>query len=64
VPLQKAAEDVIAGELPKQGGEGGVIAVDSAGQYTMQFNTDGMYRGVIDADGKVSVAIFKEEGPR
>jgi hypothetical protein len=30
----------------------------------MQFNTESMYRGVIDAEGKVSVAIFKEEGAR
>jgi beta-aspartyl-peptidase (threonine type) len=58
VSVEQAARDVIAGELPKQGGEGGVIAVDSAGRFTMQFNTEGMYRGVIDADGKVTVAIL------
>jgi len=64
VSLDRAAEDVIAGELAKQGGEGGVIAIDSAGRYTMRFNTEGMYRGVIDAEGKVTVAIFKDEGAR
>ena len=62
VSLDKAAQHVIEGELPKQGGEGGVIALDTAGRYTMRFNTEGMYRGVIDAEGKVSVAIFGNSG--
>jgi beta-aspartyl-peptidase (threonine type) len=60
--LDKAAQDVIEVELPRQGGEGGVIALDTAGRYTMRFNTEGMYRGVINAEGKVSVAIFGDSG--
>ena len=59
VPLEQAVHDVIGVELPKQGGDGGVIALDTAGHFTMQFNTEGMYRGVIDAEGKASVAIFR-----
>ena len=35
-------------------------AVDRAGNIAMPFNTTGMYRGWIDADGKVTVAIYKE----
>jgi len=37
---------------------GGVIAVDKEGNYTMIFNTSGMFRGYVTADGKREVAIF------
>jgi len=42
------------------GGDGGVIAIDKDGNIAMPFNTSGMYRGYVDADGKTVVEIFKE----
>ncbi|OFY63200.1 MAG: beta-aspartyl-peptidase [Bacteroidetes bacterium RIFCSPLOWO2_02_FULL_36_8] len=57
--LKDAAEEVVMKKLVTDGGEGGIIAVDKDGNYTMTFNSEGMYRGVITADGKVWVGIYK-----
>ncbi len=56
--VRQAAETVILDELKSQGGEGGVITIDSAGKIAMPFNSAGMYRASIDVDGHVSVEIF------
>jgi len=48
-------------KLKERGGSGGVIALDRKGNFALPFNSEGMYRGYIRADGKPSVAIFKEE---
>jgi len=50
---------VIFGKLLPVDGTGGIIAVDKDGNYTMTFNTSGMFRGVVTADGKREVAIYK-----
>ena len=60
VPLAKAAQTVVMEKLPKMGGDGGVIAIDSRGNIAMPFNTTGMYRAYIDDDGKPVVKIYKE----
>ena len=57
-PLAQAAKEVVMDVVPKLGGDGGVIALDSNGSFTTPFNTDGMYRGWVDRDGKVHVAIL------
>ncbi|MBW7840713.1 MAG: isoaspartyl peptidase/L-asparaginase, partial [Chitinophagaceae bacterium] len=54
-----AAKQVID-EIGKMGGNGGIIALDKAGNVAMEFNTPGMYRGMIDENGKVSISIYKE----
>jgi beta-aspartyl-peptidase (threonine type) len=41
------------------GGTGGLIAIDRQGNIALPFNTNGMYRGSVDADGQVVVAIYK-----
>ena len=56
----KAADDVVLGVIPKLGGDGGVIALDADGNIATPFNTDGMFRGWIDRDGKVHIAIYAE----
>jgi beta-aspartyl-peptidase (threonine type) len=56
--LEEAAHEVIFNKLLPAGGTGGVIAVDKDGNYTMTFNTSGMFRGVVTAGGMRSVAIF------
>jgi beta-aspartyl-peptidase (threonine type) len=60
-PVQKAAETVINKEIPKLGGDGGAIALSADGSIAMPFNTDGMYRGWIGADGVAHVAIYADE---
>ncbi|MGH8309660.1 MAG: isoaspartyl peptidase/L-asparaginase family protein [Steroidobacteraceae bacterium] len=58
VPLQQAAREVIQDKLRKLGGTGGVIALDARGSVVMEFNTDGMFRGVKSA-GRREVAIYR-----
>jgi beta-aspartyl-peptidase (threonine type) len=58
--LGTAAETVVA-ELEAVGGSGGLIAVDSAGNVALPFNSAGMYRGRIAADGVAWTGIYREE---
>jgi L-asparaginase / beta-aspartyl-peptidase len=60
VSLQQAANDVVMGELVAQHGEGGVIGIDRQGQVADVFNSNGMMRGVVRADGKIVIRVFKE----
>ena len=43
------------------GGEGGLIALDTAGNVAMPFSTTGMFRGYITEDGEVTVKIYGDE---
>jgi beta-aspartyl-peptidase (threonine type) len=54
-----AAREVIHEKLPKIEGKGGLIALDSKGNFTTPYNTPGMFHGWINADGTVHVAIFE-----
>jgi len=58
--LKDAANEVIMVKLKKQGGDGGIIAVDKNGNFAMPFNTPGMFRGFIKAGGEMKVAMFGE----
>jgi len=60
-PLKLAAAEVINQEIPSMGGNGGAIALDTDGHIAIPFNTDGMYRGWIGADGVPHVAIYGDE---
>ena len=57
--LQEAAEAVLA-QVASLGGEGGLIAVDAAGNVALPFNTPAMYRGHVDAAGRIVVAIDRD----
>ena len=59
-PIAEAARTVVMDVIPKMGGDGGVIALDANGNFALPFNTDGMYRGWIDRDGKTHIAILAE----
>ncbi|KAB2814697.1 isoaspartyl peptidase/L-asparaginase family protein [Phaeocystidibacter luteus] len=48
--LSAAANDILFNILNAQHGAGGLIALDANGNYTMPFNTSGMFRGVKNAD--------------
>ena len=57
--LQQAADEVINKRILKIGGDGGLIAVDSKGDIAMPFNTEGMYRGCRDSEGKKEISIYR-----
>lgn len=58
--VAEAARAIIHDELPKLGGEGGLIALDAHGRVSTPFNTDGMFHGYIRTDGTMWIEIFKE----
>ena len=55
--VKEAAEEVVHKKLVDMGGSGGVIALDTKGNFAMPFNTAGMYRGYIKSDGKPTISI-------
>ncbi len=59
--LAQATRDLIHGELTEMGGDGGIIAIDPAGNIVMDFNTAGMYRAAIDSSGALTVRIYGDD---
>ena len=56
--LQEAARTAL--DAVKQlGGTGGLIAIDRNGEIALPFNTNGMYRGYVDPNGKFVVKIYR-----
>lgn len=58
VSLDAAVREVATLTVPNHGGTGGLIAVDAGGRVSMQFSTEGMYRGVIRGGGAPAVGIY------
>lgn len=56
--LENAAHETI-GRLTEIKGEGGLIAVDTHGNVTLPFNSEGMYRGSITQNGEIKTEIFR-----
>ncbi|MFZ1699789.1 MAG: isoaspartyl peptidase/L-asparaginase [Pyrinomonadaceae bacterium] len=56
--LEDAARETID-RLTSIDGEGGLIAVDSTGNTTLPFNSDGMYRASIVSGGSSLIEIYK-----
>ncbi|ADB40142.1 isoaspartyl peptidase/L-asparaginase family protein [Spirosoma linguale] len=56
--LKKACAYVVQDKLKTMGGEGGLIAVDRAGNVELPFNSEGMYRGWRNDVGEGEIAIF------
>ncbi|GMG89808.1 isoaspartyl peptidase/L-asparaginase [Cupriavidus metallidurans] len=56
--LEESARRVVMEKLPAIGGRGGLIAVDRAGNVTLPFNTEGMYRGVARVGEPATVWIY------
>ncbi len=48
-------------QVASMGGNGGLIAIDRDGHLALPFNSAGMYRGWVGADGQVRVAIYGDE---
>lgn len=57
--VTQATNDVIHKRLQNAGGDGGVIVLAPNGDYAMDFNSAGMFRGVKQGDKK-EVAIYKK----
>ncbi|HRP00317.1 MAG TPA: isoaspartyl peptidase/L-asparaginase [Flavobacteriales bacterium] len=57
--LEEAVRVVVHEKLPPLDGDGGLIAVDGAGNLVLDFNCTGMYRGHVGADGVFHTAIFR-----
>lgn len=55
-----AADHVVNKHLVEQGGTGGLIAMDAQGNIAMPFNTAGMYRGYLKADGEIVIEIYRD----
>ncbi len=59
IPLAQAVDNVLNGKMKKLGGNGGVIAIDPQGEIVLDFNSEGMFRGVRSSLGRREVAIFR-----
>ena len=57
--LAEACEEVIQKRLVSINGDGGLIAVDSKGNICLEFNTEGMYRGMKSSTGDELIGIYK-----
>lgn len=57
ISITEAADETLR-EIADIGGDGGLIALNTKGEYAMRFNTKGMYRGTIGSDGIAHVGIF------
>jgi beta-aspartyl-peptidase (threonine type) len=59
--LQDAMYEVVNVKLVAMKGEGGMIAVDAAGNIALLFNSEGMYRGARSNDGTDFISIYKND---
>ena len=57
--LAEAMNEVVNNKLPVLEGEGGMVGVDSNGNISLLFNSEGMYRGAKSSDGTSFVDIYK-----
>ncbi len=60
----EAGAAVVNGDIVRLGGNGGAIVMTADGDFAFPFNTEGMYRGWIDAVGQPHVALYADEGLR
>ena len=58
VSLERASSAAIE-RLGEIGGDGGLIAVDAAGNVALPFNCEGMYRGFVRGDGAIEIDIYR-----
>jgi beta-aspartyl-peptidase (threonine type) len=56
--LAQAVDAIVSRTL--QPDDGGLIAVDRDGNLAARFNSEGMYRGLADGNGRFDVRIFED----
>jgi beta-aspartyl-peptidase (threonine type) len=59
--IGEAVREVVLGELPALGGEGGVIAIDARGEIVMEFNSEGMFRASRKQGEEMQIGIYAQE---
>ena len=59
--LAEASRTVIQDTLAPIGGSGGMIGVDAQGRVAMPLNCPGMYRAMVDGQGRRVIAIYGDE---
>jgi beta-aspartyl-peptidase (threonine type) len=57
--LEQAAHTLVFNTLKKD--DGGLIAINAAGNIVMLYNSEGMYRAAADSTGWQTVAIFEDD---
>jgi L-asparaginase / beta-aspartyl-peptidase len=57
--LDDACKNTIHKRLGEIGGDGGLIAIDNAGNICMEFNTEGMYRACKNSNGIEQISIYE-----
>ncbi len=58
--VSDAVDQTIQTELTDKNGRGGLIALDAKGNIKFGFNTEGMYRGYIQNDGKPVAMVYRD----
>ncbi|AZQ43240.1 isoaspartyl peptidase/L-asparaginase family protein [Nonlabens ponticola] len=58
--LKEATDKVIQEKLVDMGGTGGIVALDYLGNVSMEFNTPGMYRAMMNDQDELVVGMYKE----
>jgi len=56
--IGEAVREVVLGELPALGGEGGVIAIDAHGEIAIEFNSEGMFRASRREGEEMQIGIY------
>jgi L-asparaginase / beta-aspartyl-peptidase len=59
--IGEAVREVVLGELPALGGEGGVIAIDARGEIAIEFNSEGMFRASRREGEEMQIGIYAQE---
>ena len=59
--LKDAAYHLVQEKLLAMEGEGGLIALDAKGNFVMEFNCEGMYRGAWQEGAEMMIGIYKDE---
>ncbi|MFN4186343.1 MAG: isoaspartyl peptidase/L-asparaginase, partial [Hyphomonas sp.] len=54
-----AATQAVIDEIGVMGGDGGMIALDAAGNIACPFNSQGMKRAWLTPDGEIGVEVFR-----
>lgn len=57
--LAEACDIVVNDKLKKIGGEGGLVAVNTAGECVLSFNSEGMYRAWKSSQNNFGIEIYK-----
>jgi beta-aspartyl-peptidase (threonine type) len=61
LPLAESVMNTLA-RMKGLGGNGGVIAIDAHGSIVMEFNSEGMFRGLRTSSGRRETAIYRGAG--